>query len=73
MELDHLPEVDISNDIDGEDCKKPVKYKHPLATCYEKAEACLECVHVHICELMKVVSYNKHTLFIAFVDEYLDF
>ncbi|PON60752.1 hypothetical protein PanWU01x14_150490, partial [Parasponia andersonii] len=73
MELGHLPKVDISNDIDCGDCKKPVKYKHPLATYYEKAEACLEYVHVHICEPMEVISYNKHTLFITFVDEYSDF
>ena len=53
MELGYLPEVDISNDIDCEDCKKPVEYKRYLATRYEKVEACLECVHVHICELME--------------------
>ncbi|PON64527.1 Ribonuclease H-like domain containing protein [Parasponia andersonii] len=73
MELGHLPEVDISNDKDCEDCKKPVKYKRPLATRYEKAEACLECIHVHICEPIEVVSYNKYILFITFVDEYSDF
>ena len=73
MELGYLPEVDISNDIDCEDCKKPVKYKRHLATRQEKAQACLECVHVHICKLMEVVSYTKHALFVTFVDEYSDF
>ncbi|PON95926.1 hypothetical protein TorRG33x02_081740 [Trema orientale] len=73
MELGHLHEVDISNDIDCEDCKNPVEYKYHLATHYEKAEVCLECVHVHICEPIEVVSYNKHILFITFVDEYSDF
>ncbi|PON59894.1 hypothetical protein PanWU01x14_156130 [Parasponia andersonii] len=53
MELSHFHEVDISNDINYEDCKKPVKYKCHLATRYEKAEACLECIHVHICEPME--------------------
>ena len=52
IELGHLHKVDISNDIDCEDCKKPVKYKRHLATRYERAESCLECVHVHICEPM---------------------
>ncbi|PON58705.1 hypothetical protein PanWU01x14_164410 [Parasponia andersonii] len=73
MKVGHLHEVNISNDIDCEDCKKVIEYKRCLVTRYEKAEACLECVHVHICELMEVVSYNKHTLFITFVDEYSDF
>ncbi|PON54474.1 hypothetical protein TorRG33x02_302570, partial [Trema orientale] len=41
MELSHLHEVDISNDIDYEDYKKPVKYKRHLATRYEKAKLCL--------------------------------
>ena len=31
MELGHLPEVDISGDIDCEDCKKPIEYKRYLA------------------------------------------
>ena len=73
IELGHLPEVDISNDIDYEDCKKPVKYKRHLAARQEKAQACLEGVHVHICELIEIVSYNKHTMFVSFVDEYSDF
>ncbi|PON74743.1 hypothetical protein PanWU01x14_048020, partial [Parasponia andersonii] len=73
MELGHLPKVDINNDIDYEDYKKHVKYKHRLATRYKKAEACLECIYVYICELIEVVSYKKHTLFITFVDEYSNF
>ena len=73
MELGHLHEVDISNDIDYEDCKKPVEYKRYLAARQEKAQACLECVHVHICKLMEVACYSKHALFVTFVDEYSDF